>query len=305
MKKRWFYKALLVTPVVFLIMGLNARASVGTSNLSGLSSAAPAVLLEPAQENQAVIDPGRLIFQELVSGLASPLLVTNAGDGSGRLFVVERPGRIRIIKNGSLLSTPFLNIQSRVKSTSDEQGLLALAFHPSYETNGLFYVAYTAPRSEETVGSNLILERYTVSSANPDQANAASNVTLLTISHPNRSNHNGGTLAFGQDGYLYWSTGDGGGGGDPDNNAQNLNSLLGKILRIDVDPGPPYQIPTSNPFYSSTNSNVKKEIWAYGLRNPWRFSFDRTTGDLLVGDVGQGEREEVDLVGLGQSDLTL
>jgi glucose/arabinose dehydrogenase len=247
----------------------------------------PPVIQEP-------LNPARFVFHELVTGLVDPLFITHAGDGSGRLFVVERAGRIRIIKSGNLLSIPFLNIQSSVKSTGGEQGLLAVAFHPSYKTNGQFFVIYTAPRNGDANGSNLILERYTVSSSNPDQASTGSGTILLSIPHPTYSNHNGGALAFGQDGYLYWSTGDGGGAGDPNNNAQNLNSLLGKILRIDVDSNFPYQIPTGNPFYSSPDPNIRKEIWAYGLRNPWRFSFDRLTYDLYIGDVGQGAREEID-----------
>jgi glucose/arabinose dehydrogenase len=241
-----------------------------------------------------LLDPTRILFQEIASGLTQPVFITNAGDGSGRIFIVEQPGVIRIRKNGLLLAIPFLDIQSLVKSTGSEQGLLALAFDPSYAENGNFYVAYTAPRSGDSTGSNLVLEKFSVSANNPDLANPDSGVILLTISHPDYSNHNGGSLAFGQDGYLYWSTGDGGSGGDPDNNAQQLNNLLGKILRIDVHSGSPYGIPTSNPFYASIDPNVKKEIWAYGLRNPWRLSFDSLTHDLYIGDVGQSAREEVD-----------
>ena len=240
------------------------------------------------------LDPSRILFQETATGLAKPVFITNAGDGSNRLFVLELGGRIRIIKNGELLPTPFLDIHSIIKATASEQGLLALAFHPSFSTNGEFFVAYTAPRNGDTIGSNLVLEKYSVSAANPDQADSTSSNILLSIAHPDYTNHNGGTLEFGPDGYLYWSTGDGGSGGDPGNNAQNLGSLLGKILRIDVDSGSPYGIPSSNPFFSSVDPNAKKEIWAYGLRNPWRFSFDKQTGDLYIGDVGQSVREEVD-----------
>ncbi|HSJ88952.1 MAG TPA: PQQ-dependent sugar dehydrogenase, partial [Anaerolineales bacterium] len=239
-------------------------------------------------------DPARISFQELVSGLNNPVFVTNANDGSGRLFVVERSGFIRIIKNGTLLTTPFLDIHSIVQSAGGEQGLLGLAFHPSYGTNGKFYVAYTAPRDGDTTGSVLTLKQYSVSAGNPDLANAAGGNTVLTIDHPTYSNHNGGALAFGNDGYLYWSTGDGGGAGDPNNNAQNLTRLLGKILRVNVNAGSPYSIPSSNPFYGSADTSIKKEIWAYGLRNPWRISFDRATHDLYIGDVGQGVREEID-----------
>ena len=247
-----------------------------------------------AKENSNALDPQKFIFQEIAGGLTNPILITNADDGSGRIFVIERAGQIRIVKDGALLTTPFLNIQSSVKSTGGEQGLLALAFHPSYESNGKFYVVYTRNRSGDTNGSNLILERFFVSASDPDQATLSGRTVLLTIGHPTYSNHNGGSLAFGQDGYLYWSTGDGGSAGDPNNNGQNLYSLLGKVLRIDVDSAAPYAVPASNPFHSNPDPNVKKEIWAYGLRNPWRFSFDRLTHDLYIGDVGQSSREEID-----------
>ena len=239
-------------------------------------------------------DPARVSFQELVAGLNNPVLITNANDGSGRLFVIERSGRIRIIKNGALQATPFLDIQSIVKSSGSEQGLLGLAFHPAYANNGKFYVAYTAPRTGDTGGSVLTLRQYTVSAGNPDIANSGSGLDILTIDHPTYSNHNGGTLVFGSDGFLYWSTGDGGSGGDPNNNAQNLTNRLGKILRMDVNSGSPYSIPASNPFFGSSDPNVKQEIWSYGLRNPWRISFDRDTHDLYIGDVGQSAREEID-----------
>jgi glucose/arabinose dehydrogenase len=239
------------------------------------------------------LDPARIHFQQVTGGLSSPIGITNAGDGSGRLFIIERSGRIRIVKDGVLLTTPFLDIQSAVKS-GGEQGLLALAFHPSYSSNGFFYVAYTAPSldPEDETGSILTLERYTVSAV-PDVADDASASPVLTIDHPAQANHNGGTLGFGPDGFLYWSTGDGGGGGDPGENAQDLTELLGKILRLDVDSASPYAVPASNPFSSSPNVNTKL-IWAYGLRNPWRMSFDRVTGDLYIGDVGQNLWEEID-----------
>jgi len=239
------------------------------------------------------LNPANISFQEVAAGFTNPVFISNAGDGSDRLFIVEQPGFIRILKNGTFLGTPFLDIHSIIKS-GGEQGLLALAFHPSYKTNGIFFVAYTAPRAGDATGSNLVLEKFSVSANNSDLADANSGVILLIISHPINSNHNGGTLAFGKDGYLYWSTGDGGSGGDPPNNAQQLNNLLGKLLRIDVNSGSPYGIPSSNPFYSNIDPNVKKEIWAYGLRNPWRVSFDDLTHDLYIGDVGQSTREEVD-----------
>jgi len=254
----------------------------------------PPIRMESSPSPIAQLDPNWISFREIAGGLNNPVFITNAGDGSGRIFIVQRTGQIRILKNGNLLTTPFLDIQTIIKSSGNEQGLLALAFHPSYATNGKFYVAYTAPRSGDSGGSNLVLEKFSVSAGNSDLANPNSGTILLTIDHPNNSNHNGGTLAFGQDGYLYWSTGDGGGSGDPDNNGQNLHSLLGKILRLDVNSGSPYGIPNSNPFYASIDPSVKKEIWAYGLRNPWRFSFDKLTHDLYIGDVGQGSREEID-----------
>jgi len=227
-----------------------------------------------------------LSFVPVANGLSQPVFVTNAGDGSDRLFVLERVGRIRVIDAaGNLLPTPFLDISSLVRSTGGEEGILGLAFHPNYESNGLFYVSYTNPAGD------LTLARYSVS-PDPDVADSASANLLLTIPHPTNSNHNGGMIAFGNDGYLYWSTGDGGGAGDGANNAQNTNVLLGKILRLDVNSGSPYAVPADNPFVGAVG--VREEIWDYGLRNPWRFSFDRGTGDLYIGDVGQGSREEID-----------
>jgi glucose/arabinose dehydrogenase len=241
--------------------------------------------------------PGTLVqlVPLIPSGLSSPIGLAQAGDGSGRLFIVERCGKIRIF-DGSLLAGSFLDLGatgSDLIVCGDEQGLLGLAFHPDYESNGFFYVFYT-----RKADGALTIARYEVSAVDPNLANAGSGTVLLTIPHPTFANHNGGQLAFGPDGYLYISTGDGGSGGDPSDNAQNLNSLLGKILRIDVDgddfPGDParnYAIP-DNPFAGGAPG--ADEIWAYSLRNPWRFSFDRVTGDLFIGDVGQGTWEEID-----------
>ena len=223
----------------------------------------------------------------VASGLSSPLLVTNAGDGSGRLFVVEKAGVIKIIKAGSTLPTPFLDIRDLV-GASGERGLLGLAFHPSYETNRKFYIFYTRVDT-----GRLVIAEYRASLGAPDVADESTARTILTIAHP-VSNHNGGQLAFGRDGYLYIATGDGGGSGDPDNNAQDKGSLLGKILRIDIDHSDGtrhYRRPASNPFVGKPGRN---EIWSYGLRNPWRFTFDRATGDLWIGDVGQSKWEEID-----------
>ena len=258
-----------------------------------LASVIPFVLFfqgagKPSPAAAAVFNPANIVFREAMSGLVQPIFIANGGDGSDRLFIVERAGRIRIFKAGSLLPAPFLDIQSIVNDSGSEQGLLALAFHPSYETNGRFFTVHTDQNG------SLVLSRFS-RSGNPDLANPNSHVPLLTIPHPTHQNHNGGTLAFGPDGYLYWSTRDGGGGGDLSNNAQNLSSLLGKILRLDVDhptPGLNYSIPGSNPFFNMPNR--RGEIWAYGLRNPWRISFDRQTGDLFIADVGQSSREEID-----------
>jgi glucose/arabinose dehydrogenase len=211
--------------------------------------------------------------------------VTHAGDESGRLFVVEQTGKVRIIKDGSLVSSPFIDL-SRSVSRGGEQGLLGLAFHPSYESNGRLYLSYT-----DLNGTSVIRE-YRVST-NPDRVNGSSGRTLLRVKQP-YENHNGGHIVFGPDGLLYIGLGDGGSGGDPGNRAQSRSTLLGKLLRIDVNRRTgslQYGIPATNPYVGRSGLD---QIWAYGLRNPWRFSFDRATGDLWIGDVGQGSWEEVD-----------
>ncbi|MBW4521164.1 MAG: PQQ-dependent sugar dehydrogenase [Scytolyngbya sp. HA4215-MV1] len=233
--------------------------------------------------------PG-ITLTPFVSGFSQPTEIANAGDGTGRLFVVERNGHVRIVQNGAVLATPFLDISTQVRSQGQEQGLLGLAFAPDYASSGYFYVNYI------NSAGNTVIARFHVSS-NPNVANAASEEIVLTIAQP-FANHNGGKLAFGPDGYLYIGMGDGGGGGDPQNLAQNPNSLLGKILRIDVNPNTSrtYTIPASNPFLTNHDPQnlVRDEIWALGLRNPWRFSFDRLAGDLYIADVGQDNFEEVD-----------
>ena len=235
------------------------------------------------------MDPGplpsdfKLKLEEVASGLNNPVYVA-APSGDNRLFVVEQIGRIRIIENGQLLNTPFLDITSRVLS-GGERGLLSVAFHPQYQTNGFFYVYFTG------AGGEIRIERYTVS-ANPNQANQSSAKVIVTIPHP-RSNHNGGLAMFGPDGMLYLGTGDGGGGGDPDLNGQNQNTLLGKLLRIDVNNGDPYSIPSGNPF--AGRNDARPEIWAMGLRNPWRYAFDPSSGNLYIADVGQDVTEEVNV----------
>ena len=244
----------------------------------------------------ALAAPPALSPVPFVTGLSSPVEIAHANDFSGRLFVVEQAGRIRIIRNGALVATPFLDISAAnggpVKS-GGEQGLLGLAFHPGFATNGFLYVYYTRALQGDANGSEIVVARYTRSVSSPDTANPASALVVLTTPHPQQSNHNGGKIAFGPDGYLYIGIGDGGGGGDPFAVGQSLTDLRGKILRIDVDGMLPYEIPPTNPFAGMAGN--RGEIWAYGLRNPWRFSFDRLTGDHFIGDVGQGAREEVDL----------
>ena len=226
----------------------------------------------------------------------NPLFLTSSDDGSNRIFVVEQAGIIKVFPNSpdASITKKFLNIIDRVAS-GGEMGLLGLAFHPDYETNGYFYVNYTADNPRRT-----IISRFQVSS-NPDSADKNSEFQILTFSQP-YDNHNGGWIGFGpNDGYLYIATGDGGSSGDPQNYAQSINTLLGKILCIDINGGSPYAIPPTNPFVDSTNTQVKKEIYAWGLRNPWRCSFDQTTGRLWAGDVGQDNWEEVDIIENGKN----
>jgi glucose/arabinose dehydrogenase len=222
--------------------------------------------------------------QEVASGFVNPLYLTSPA-GDPRLFVLEQAGRIRIIKNGQLLTRPFLDITSRV-SSGGERGLLSVAFHPAYSSNGFFYVNFT------DLSGNTRVERFTVSS-DPDVADATTSKLILTVTQP-FANHNGGLNVFGPDGMLYIGLGDGGNSGDPLHNGQSLSTLLGKILRIDVDHGDPYAIPPDNPFVGK--SGARGEIWAYGLRNPWRFAFDGLGGLFYVADVGEASFEEVDVV---------
>jgi len=235
-------------------------------------------------------EPLRLEFEQVATGLANPVDLQEPPDGSGRLFVVEQPGTIRIIQSGALVSTPFLDITSRVAS-GGEMGLLGLAFHPDFAQNRRFFVDYTS-----TAGGtrHTVIAEYLESAADPNLAEPTENI-ILAVDQP-FANHNGGQIAFGPDGFLYVALGDGGSGGDPLGNGQNLSTLLGKLLRIDVDSAASYAAPADNPFVGLTGAD---EIWAYGLRNPWRFSFDRSTGRLFLADVGQGDFEEVDIITRG------
>jgi glucose/arabinose dehydrogenase len=228
-------------------------------------------------------------------GLSKPLGLTNAGDGSGRLFVVEQGGLIRIIADDAVRQAPFLDLRSQVSDIGtgySERGLLGLVFHPNYRSNGFFFVNYT-----DRQGHTQIV-RYRVSS-DPNVADPGSARTVLTQQQP-YPNHNGGHLAFGPDGYLYIGLGDGGSANDPQGNGQSLGTLLGKMLRLDVsltNDGEPYAVPSDNPFVG--RSGARAEIWAYGLRNPWRYSFDRATGDLYIADVGQNAWEEINVQASG------
>jgi glucose/arabinose dehydrogenase len=271
---------------------------------------------QPARADQTAAPWPGITLQPIASGFARPSYIANAGDGSQRLFIVEQAGSVRILPPaGSTLTAPFLDISDRVRSPNNggdnEEGLLSIAFPPDYAASGIFYAYYTAAD-----GNNRVARFHVTNDAN--LADAASEELILLLEHPGQSNHNGGQLAFGPDGYLYIGTGDGGGGGDPNGNAQNPASLLGKLLRIDVAPQNPavgaykaylpcihqsgsastaapemaYRIPPDNPFVNQPG--YRPEIWAMGLRNPWRFSFDRQSHNLWIGDVGQGQYEEVD-----------
>ncbi|TXE06460.1 PQQ-dependent sugar dehydrogenase [Algoriphagus aquimarinus] len=226
-----------------------------------------------------------------------PVDFQHAGDNSNRVFVVEQRGVISVLQNeaGASTKTDFLAIESKVDDSGNEEGLLGLAFHPNYKSNGFFYVNYTANNPERTV-----ISRFSVSSSNPNQADAASELVLLEYNQP-YGNHNGGQISFGPDGHLYIAVGDGGNGGDPKGNGQNRSTLLGSILRIDVNQkngATNYSIPADNPFAKNTEG-FREEIYAYGLRNPWRFSFNSANGQLWVGDVGQNKYEEIDIIKKG------
>jgi glucose/arabinose dehydrogenase len=234
----------------------------------------------------------KVAYVEYATGFSKPTDIANAGDG--RLFIVEAKGNIKIINaNGTTNPTVFMKVPS-VNSSGNEQGLLGLAFHPNYASNKQFYVNYIRGSGN----GNTQISRFTTSSTNPDTASVSSKFDILTFPQP-YANHNGGDLNFGPDGFLYIGTGDGGLANDPEENGQKKKSLLGKMLRIDINSGSPYSIPSTNPFAS--NTDYLPEIWALGLRNPWRVSFDRQTGDLYIADVGQNLWEEVDFVPAGSA----
>jgi len=285
-----------------LALAFGIVACAGLSNVPPISvaptapptpSAAPPAAAEPtvvpASPTPAPVlslpDASTASWVPVVDQLRQPVDLQHAGDG--RLFVVEKPGVIRILRAGQVDPEPFLDLRDRVGSGGSEQGLLGLAFHPRFAETGTLFVNYTDGAGDT------VIARFTASGERADPASAT---VLLRIPQP-FANHNGGSMAFGPDGYLYIGTGDGGSAGDPLGNGQSLNTLLGKILRLDVDGGKPYAIPDDNPFASS--GEVYPEIWAFGLRNPWRFAFDHQTGDLYVGDVGQNQWEEIDMLPAG------
>ena len=253
----------LLFPEVFRSGGSGSGAAGGAS--------APAVSGFPS-----------IVLNRYLSGFKAPVHIAHAGDGSGRLFVVEKKGVVKVVRNGTVLRTPFLDITALVRSSGSEQGLLCIVFPPDFAVRRHFYVDYTG---RSGIGDTFVT-RYRVG-VNPDIADTAGETRLLKVTQPFQ-NHNGGQLAFGPDGLLYIGMGDGGSAGDPHKNGQNRSKLLGKILRLDVESSKsPYAVPAGNPFGT--------EVWAYGLRNPWRFSFDRATGDLYIADVGQDKYEEIDV----------
>lgn len=260
----------------------------------GLLLVQPPALATPCQASDSLTAIPDIKLQLAVDGLDNPVAITHAGDGSGRLFILEQRGVIRVARDGKLQKRAFLDIRQRVVD-GGERGLLGIAFHPRFKQNGRFYLNYITDHN----GLTTVIAEYRVNKNG--QADAASERILLRIKQP-WGNHNGGQLAFGPDGYLYIATGDGGSGDDPQNNGQNLKTLLGAILRIDVDRRDArraYGIPPNNPFIHQ--QNARPEIWAWGLRNPWRFSFDRLTGELYAADVGQDDVEEIDIIEKGKN----
>jgi len=235
-----------------------------------------------------------ITLERVAASLTRPVDVQAPPGDTDRIFIVEQLGRIRVLQLANGAMSTFLDIRSRVHDSGNEQGLLGLAFHPDYAENGYLYVNYTRTGTSSQRGDTRI-SRFTARSNSPDQANASSESVLLEFNQP-FSNHNGGQIAFGPDGYLYIGTGDGGSGGDPEDNGQRMTTYLGKLLRIDVDSdGAPFAIPPDNPYRTSDSiATPRNAYWSIGLRNPWRFSFDAETGDLYIGDVGQNRIEEID-----------
>ena len=270
----------LARSAAVLAAALLAACGDATTDPTPVPSASPGATCEAAP----VSGTPQLTSVRVASGLSAPLDVQSAPGDRARLFVVEQGGRIRIVRAGALVPAPFLDIASRI-SAGGERGLLGLAFHPGFAQNGRFFVNYTDPQGHTHIAEFR-------ASPGSDTADAASERLILFVTQP-FSNHNGGGLAFGNDGMLYIALGDGGSGGDPLGNGQSLATHLGKILRIDVDRAQPFAVPPDNPF--AGNPAALPAIWAYGLRNPWRFGFDRATGDLYIGDVGQNAVEEVDV----------
>ena len=274
---------------------------VGATVLTAVSPAHATVVPSPGLPSSASANPNtvKLSFVKRAGGLEQPILVTSA-PGTPRLFVVERQGRIRTYASGHISATTYLDLRSKVNSSGPEEGMLGLAFAPDFAKTGKFWVTYT------TSSGALRLSRFVASSATAGKVNRFNEKVLLTVPHPTYQNHNSGMLVFGKDGYLYMSTGDGGGGGDPFAHSQNRKSLNGKLLRIDVRHscgGHFYCIPKTNPYAKS--KIYRKEIWAYGLRNAWRFSVDAVTGDLWVADVGQDRYEEVTRIPYGKGGWNL
>ncbi len=267
--------------LIIVSTALASLASCGSSSISASINPTPQPTVTPTLPPAGALN---LKWETVATGLTEPLFVT-APAGDARLFVVEKGGKIKIIQNGAALPTPFLDITTKVLNEG-ERGLLSMAFHPQYASNKQFFVYFTDSRGD------IIVERYVALASDANRADATSASAVITVPHPTYGNHNGGQIAFGPDGFLYLGTGDGGGGGDPFKNGQNTSTLLGKILRLDVA-SLPYKIPANNPFAAPTAG--AKEVWAYGVRNPWRFSFDAPSGKLYMGDVGQDAREEINV----------
>ncbi|MEK6607446.1 MAG: PQQ-dependent sugar dehydrogenase, partial [Myxococcota bacterium] len=272
-----------------------SAAIVGCGGGGGEQARGESVDAGPAEACKPAEGTPELALALVADGLSFPTDVQSP-PGDARIFVAEQKGLIRIIDSGTLRETPFLDLRARMKATPesyDERGLLGLAFHPDFAKNRRFFVNYTGQESCNGAGGcDTHIAEFRVSVGDPNLADAASERELLTQDQP-YFNHNGGGLAFGPDGALYVALGDGGSAFDPEGNGQNRGVLLGKILRLDVDGGEPYGVPADNPFVGE--DGAREEIWAYGLRNPWRISFDSETGDLYVADVGQYDVEEIDV----------